>query len=108
MPFVLARIALLGSISSGFGAAQAEAAPAAVDYSCRANQQLSVQRDSSRARVSLGGRTFDLQRRRSSIGEKYLSPTAALIIDGASAVFVSNDHLDLGICFEGASVATTG
>jgi hypothetical protein len=77
----------------------------AVRYSCSATEELSVQRDGSTARVSLGGRSYDLQRKRSSIGDKYLSSAAALIIDGPSATFITQDRLDLGSCVEVVPVA---
>ena len=45
-------------------------------------------------------RTYELRRKRSSIGVKYTSARAALIIDGPSAVFVAEDRLQLGTCLE--------
>lgn len=89
------------------GAAQGQAAGGTILYACPANGELIVQRNGSTAHVSLAGRRYDLLRKRSSIGDKYIAPKAALIIDGASAVFVSEDHLNLGTCTEAIPVAST-
>jgi membrane-bound inhibitor of C-type lysozyme len=95
---------LLFAVLATLGSAQA--APAAtsastvsVRYACDAHQMLTMQRSRTAASVQFVGRSYDLQRKRSSIGEKYVSPTAALIIDGVSAVFVAEDRLQLGQCF---------
>jgi hypothetical protein len=40
-----------------------------------------------------------------ALGEKYGSPTAALIIDGSSAVFVADDRLQLGACVKALETA---
>jgi hypothetical protein len=92
---------------AGFSAAQAHPIPSAIQYECPASQHLIVQRDNLKARVSLAGQTYVLERHRSSIGDKYLSQSAALIIDGGSAVFVAKDHLDLGTCVRTTSVASS-
>lgn len=81
------------------------AAPTVTRYACSASQQLSVQRTGLTARVSLGGQSYNLRRQRSSMGTKYLSSRAALIIDGPAAVFVADDHLDLGTCVRAIPVA---
>lgn len=74
-------------------------------YDCPASQDLSVHRSAHVAQVSLGGRTYVLKRKPSSIGDKYLTQKAALIIDGDSAVFVADGHLDLGTCRRAVPVA---
>jgi len=89
-----------------FAISQAHGLPAPVRYACPASENLTVKRNLAAARVTLAGRTYDLQRKQSSIGEKYLSASAALIIDGTSAVFVANDHLDLGTCVRSVPVAS--
>ena len=79
---------------------------APVGYACPAREGLMVQRDGSSARVNSSGRNYVLQRNHSSIGDKYLSAKAALIIDGDSAVFVTDDHLNLGTCVRVIPVAS--
>ena len=59
---------------------------------------MKVERSGATAHVTLAGRTYDLKWKQSSIGDKFISPTAALIIDGDSAIFVSEDQLNLGPC----------
>jgi membrane-bound inhibitor of C-type lysozyme len=88
------------------GVSQAQAAPDAVHYACSASQGLTVRQSLSDAHVSFAGRTYDLKRRPSSIGQKYLAPHAALILDGDSAVFVAEDHPFLGTCFRTVPVAS--
>jgi membrane-bound inhibitor of C-type lysozyme len=99
--------ALLSGVLSVFGGAQAHAAPSTtVRYQCGARQSLVIERDKGVARVRFVDRTYELKRRASSIGVKYLSPTAALIIDGTSAVFVADDRLQLGACTQVPSIAS--
>lgn len=82
------------------------AAPSRLQYACGASEILTVERDARTARVRLGDRTYPLERTRSSIGDHYISASAALIIDGASAVFVTDKRPDLGSCTETTSVAS--
>ena len=91
---------LFASVSAAFASASAHAATGAVQYSCAGGTELTVQTDGNSARVSMNGRSYDLQRKHSSIGAKYLSAGAALIIDGPSAVFVAESALHLGPCIE--------
>lgn len=90
--------ALLAALLAVLGSNQAHAQAKSVEYQCPASDKLTVHRNGAGARVTFAGRTYQLQRRRSSIGAKYISPTAALIIDGPSAVFVAQDQLNLGTC----------
>jgi membrane-bound inhibitor of C-type lysozyme len=99
------KAAVIAWALAGFGTAQAHPAPSSIRYACATSQELTVQRDGSRAHVSLAGHNYDLQRKRSSLGDKYLSANAALIIDGSSAVFVAGDRLDLGTCVKVTPVA---
>lgn len=87
--------------------ANADASPAPVHYACSPNEDLLLQRTSASARVSLGGHTYALQRARSSIGDKYLSRNAALIIDGASVIFVTDDNPNRGVCVKTLPLAST-
>lgn len=95
---------LIGVVSM-LGSAEAHAAGStATRYACGERQKLLVQRDERVARVIFLDRTYDLRRRQSGIGEKYLSRNAALIIDGPSAVFIAGDRLQLGTCLEIAPI----
>jgi hypothetical protein len=92
---------LMVIVLSLLGAAQAHAAtPTAMRHQCALRQNLVVSRTADTALVHFIDRTYELRRTRSSIGAKYTSPTAALIIDGPSAVFVAENRLQLGTCLE--------
>lgn len=102
--------ALLFGVLSTLGAtkvAAAARAPAMIEtrYQCDPLQKLVVIRTGREASVQFIDRSYELRRKRSSIGEKYISATAALIIDGASAVFVADDRLQLGQCLEASTTA---
>ncbi len=98
--------ALIGAAIAGLGPVQARPLLNPVRYTCPESGDLTVERNSASAHVEVAGRSYDLQRKRSSIGEKYISPNAALIIDGPSAVFVAEDRLDLGTCVRAEPVTT--
>lgn len=93
-------VGLLFGVVSVLGAAHAGAATKEVRYLCEPAQQLVVQRTSRTAAVRFIDRSYVLDRKASSIGERYVSANAALIIDGPSAVFVAEDRLQLGTCLE--------
>lgn len=76
-----------------------------VRYACDGRQGLIVTRFLNGALVEFIDRTYELQRKPSNIGEKYISETAALIIDGPSAVFVAEDRLQLGACVEATELS---
>lgn len=104
-----ARISVAGIVTAFLvmaGASSAHAAPDAVHYACSASQDLTVQQSRSEARVSFAGQSYDLKRKHSGIGQKYIAPHAALIIDGDSAVFVAEDHPFLGTCVRAVPVAS--
>jgi membrane-bound inhibitor of C-type lysozyme len=92
--------ALMVIVLSLLGAAQAHATPTEMRYQCAPRQNLVVSRTDETAVVRFFDRTYELRRKRSSIGVKYTSARAALIIDGPSAVFVAEDRLQLGTCLE--------
>ena len=99
---------LIAAVLSILGAAQAHAAtPTATRYECAPRQNLVVSRTDGMAVVRFIDRTYELRRKRSSIGMKYVSATAALIIDGPSAVFVAEDRLQLGTCREALPAASS-
>lgn len=96
----------LSAIIASCVTASLEAAPRSVSYACSPGDALTIARDRSTARVSYAGRIYDLQRKRSDVGLTYLSPKAALVIDGNSAIFVADDHYDLGTCVKGVGLAS--
>ena len=102
--------ALLFGVLSTLGATKVVAAvkgSAMIEtrYQCDPRQKLVVKRSGREASVQFVDRSYELRRKRSSIGEKYTSPTAALIIVGPSAVFVAEDRLQLGQCLEANTTA---
>jgi len=97
---------MLALVLAVLDSAQAHAAtPSEVRYQCDQRQGMVVSRSPEHASVRFLDRTYELERRASSLGERYGSPTAALIIDGVSAVFVAEDRLQLGTCREAFEVA---
>ncbi|HEU4696412.1 MAG TPA: hypothetical protein VFR92_05570 [Sphingomicrobium sp.] len=96
---------LLFGVLSVLGAAHAAAPTKEVRYICEPGQRLIVQRSAQTAAVQFIDKSYLLHRKASSIGEKYVSANAALIIDGPSAVFVAEDRLQLGTCTEANSTA---
>lgn len=99
---------LLIAVVSTIGAAHAAAAApvSAVRYACEGRQTLVVSRSDDAASVRFIDRTYELRRKPSSIGEKYGSDNAALIVDGSSAVFVAQDRLQLGTCSAALELAS--
>jgi hypothetical protein len=96
--------ALMAVVLSLLGGGRATATPpqtsSQVRYACTPAQNFVVERSAGRAIVQFTNRSYDLKRKRSSIGKKYASETATLIVDGISAVFVAEDRLQLGTCVE--------
>ena len=98
---------LVAFVSGAVAVTQAQGAPGPVRYACPASADLAVQRNGSTASVNYAGHRYELQRKRSSVGDKYVSPNAALIIDGNSAIFVAEDVIDLGTCTKAVPVASS-
>lgn len=91
---------LIGVLLLGAGI-RADAAPRVeIRYACDSGQQLLVVQSAHQASVRFLGRSYELEKAPSDIGQKFISSTAALIIDGSSAVFVAEDHLWLRQCLE--------
>lgn len=102
----LAAALLLGVVSLLGTAHAAQAAPVIeTRYACDGGQRLVVRQSARVASVQFVDRTYELRQKHSSIGRKFLSPTAALIVDGDSAVFVAQDRLQLGQCLEASRTA---
>lgn len=96
---------LVGIACAMFGAVEVDAVSRISSYACPTSIDLTVERSRSGVRVTIEGRKYDLERKRSSIGDKFLSSDAALIIDGDSAIFVAGDRLNLGTCVRVVPVA---
>ena len=97
-------ITVLSTLAVGH-AAMAAAAASEVRYACEPTQNLVVRRSGEMATVQFTDRTYALHRKASSLGVKFVSEDAALIIDGNSAVFVAGDRLQLGRCDAAIRVA---
>ena len=96
---MLKRSALLVAVTALPATIHAHPNSNTSQYTCAAEVgDMKVERSGATAHVTLAGRTYALKWKQSSIGDKFLSPTAALIIDGDSAIFVSEDQLNLGPC----------
>lgn len=103
--------ALMAVVLSTLGGGTATATPpqtsSQVRYVCAPVQNFVVERSAGRAIVQFTNRSYDLKRKRSSIGKKYASETATLIVDGTSAIFVAEDRLQLGTCVEALRIASS-
>lgn len=93
---------LLVGVAAMLGATDVAYASPIVEtrYDCGGALTLVVREAGETASVQLTDQIYELRRKHSSIGRKFISPTAALIIDGQSAVFVAADWLNLGQCLE--------
>lgn len=67
-------------------------------FRCTGKQSFTVERDEKAAVVIYSGVRYDLPRRSSSIGQRYATSRATLIIDGDMAAFVSEAVLNLDLC----------
>lgn len=67
-------------------------------YRCADNRQFTVQHTDDAAIVSYANQNYTLWRRPSSIGLRYASSVATLIIDSDFAAFVSETVVDLDRC----------
>lgn len=94
--FALAIVSLPVMLPAG-AIAKPAAEPGTI-YACAKAEHLVVHEHKKSATVSLGGQSFFLPAKPSSIGRKYSSKRATLIIDGPSAVLITADRFDLGEC----------
>ncbi len=74
-------------------------------YDCSTSGPLEVQITRTAAVVRFAGREYRLPRKRSSIGTRYGSPSAALMIDGHFAAFITERGPRARQCFEVPSLA---
>lgn len=97
------------ALLSFLGTVQAHAAAASIEarYVCTNAHGFIVTRTADKALVQFDGKSYELQRKPSSIGVKYISAAAALIVDGPSAVFVADDRFQLGTCLQTKHMASS-
>lgn len=84
--------------ASACSAEDADAATTRTVYRCAGNQSFTVARDARSALVEYSGARYVLPRRSSSIGDRYATRAATLIVDGDMAVFVSTSATNLEFC----------
>ena len=81
------------------GCAGSLAARSAVStYECANGKSFSVRKTADGATVEFENEVFTLSKRKSSLGSRYSSDGASLVIDGDLAVFASETVLDLRMC----------
>jgi hypothetical protein len=77
-----------------------------ITYYCAHHNVLQVHAGVKRARVEYLNRHYELAYRSSSLGRRYTSNDATLIIDGDSVVFVNHRNMDLQTCHAVTSSAS--
>jgi hypothetical protein len=99
---------LLAGVLSVLASVGAPAAsrPIEARYLCTDGPGFAVARSAGEASVRYAGRTYELKRKPSSIGVKYIAADAALIVDGRSAVFVADDRPLFGPCLQATGMAS--
>ena len=69
-------------------------------FRCDGGRWFTVNRDANTASIRYADERYSLARRPSSLGIKYSSPEATLIIDGRFAAFATETVVDLEQCSE--------
>ena len=80
------------------GCSPVSAKASVATYDCANGKSFSVVRSRQAATVEIDSEKYELSRRSSSMGVRYSSPQASLIIDGDLAVFASEKIIDLRLC----------
>jgi hypothetical protein len=101
-PLALLGLALLGSACSATGLS---AARGSATFRCADGRSFLVERDARTATVLFSDMRYQLPRRHSSIGLRYDSGEAALMIDGDFAAFVTETVPDLHDCHQARGAA---
>lgn len=96
----LLGLAILGGCAAALPSCAVSAKPTEDTFRCAGDRTFTVMRTPRSAIVELGQDRLKLSRRRSSIGEKYSSKTATLIIDGDFAVLVTRQLNGLRACYK--------
>jgi hypothetical protein len=82
----------------GCSPTKAAAAPQVTRYRCAQDQVFTVNRDAEAAVVTYANEEYALSRKPSSIGLRYASDSATLIIDDDYAAFVTEATTNLHAC----------
>jgi hypothetical protein len=101
MFFPQSMVSIAGLVLAGLTACSFERQPPqdpGQRFICADGQPLDIIHTKQLAIVKLGERIFNLHARKASIGERYSDDDATLIMDGATAVFVSGDGRDAMTC----------
>lgn len=83
------RIVILVALCATPVAAKPVKQVTVAEFACQSSSTLEVRLTSRFAQVRIDGRQFLLERRVSSLGAKYSSRMATLIVDGSFATFVA-------------------
>lgn len=94
----LVQLVLILVLSSGCSTRAAQAQGSVTLFRCAGGQSFTVERDDRSAIVIYSGVRHELPRRSSSIGERYATGDATLIIDGDMAAFVTRSVMNLDFC----------
>ena len=89
---------LLALIATGACSAEGRTSRTVTVFHCAGGRSFAVERDEKLAVVVLSGKRYELGRRRSSIGIRYATTGATLIVDGDMAAFVTGSVIDLQLC----------
>jgi hypothetical protein len=68
-------------------------------FACQGGTEILVSERDSGAAVRVGEKTYQLRPKSSSLGRKFVSAEATLIIDGSFAAFVATDRFNLRECY---------
>lgn len=100
---------LLLGVAALLGGTQAFAADSLeVQYRCGGTSELVIRRTHAVADARFEERTYRLHRKASSLGERYSGANAAIIVDGATAVFVAGDQVRVHSCVESGRIPQAG
>lgn len=94
----LVQLALILFLSPGCSTQAAQAQRSVTLFRCAGAQSFTVERDDRSAILIYSGVRHELPRRSSSIGERYATSDATLIIDGEMAAFVTSSVINLDFC----------
>ena len=94
----LVQLVAILLLSPGCSTQAAQAAKSVTIFRCAGAQSFTVERDDHSAIVLYSNARYELPRRSSSIGERYATSDATLIIDGEMAAFVTSSVMNLDFC----------
>lgn len=80
-------------------------AAAKQSFACAENRHFSVRHAGPKAIVQIEGKSYALQRRPSTFGERYAAPGTTLIVDGQFASLVARDLPRVRQCYLETTIA---